>query len=139
MIFIIFISTVTLPILREKVAEAMKLPIEDLLGKEIKSVILETFQEFLLSKHNEESAEEDESELEDKLTTKKPKKDDIEMKKKEDKTESKTKNKTSSKTSSSKSQSPLKSATSTKNSQQIERLKSYVFKCGVRKNWYTFC
>lgn len=50
MIFISFFSSVTLPVLRGKVAETMKLPIEELLGKEIKRVILETFQEFILSK-----------------------------------------------------------------------------------------
>lgn len=127
----------------------MELSIEDLLGKEIKIVILETFQEFLLSKNSkseEDKVEGVKSEVEDKLITKKPKKDDTEMKKKEDKTDNKTKKKTSSKASSKttadntiKSQSSSKSETSTKNSQQIERLKSYVFKCGVRKNWYISC
>lgn len=135
-----------MPVLREKVAEAMELPIEDLLGKEIKAVILETFQDFLLSKNDKkvgDQVEEDEPKVEDKPATKKPKKD-TEMKKKEDKTEKKTSSEASSKTKvdkvevkyTSKLKSPSPSATSTKNS-QIERLKSYVFKCGVRKNWYT--
>jgi hypothetical protein len=128
-----------LPVLREKVAEAMKLPIEDLLGKEIKSVILETFQEFLLNKSSEMSG--------DDPKTKKSKKDaetSSDKTKEKEKANKKTEQKTVEKGTDIKVKDtinitikpsrPSKSVPSAKSS-QIEKLKSYVFKCGVRKVW----
>ena len=142
----------------------MKLPIEELLGKEIKRVILETFQEFLLSKNNEKSDCDEilESELkEQKITidneltlkkkTKESNKKDIETvnvttnknknnSKKEkiiSKAESKTTGKKINKSGTQdtgKPSTPSKCVPSAK-SLQIEKLKSYVFKCGVRKVW----
>lgn len=197
--------TVTLPILRGKVAEAMKLPIEELLGKEIKAIILGTFQEFLLSKSEEnpddEVIEKTESEFKE-HSPKSPKKktESVEIKAKDNvkarvkDTTSKSENKTdksdkfvatskpdkmaakvekviekatgkvekvtekstgkaenvtdkaagkiekvTEKESPSKkvaavASTPTKTTPSAK-SLQIERLKSYVFKCGVRKVW----
>ena len=140
----------------------MKLPIEELLGKEIKRVILETFQEFLLSKNNEKTDEDEivksECELKkQKITidnestlkkkTKESNKRDTETvnisengtNKKEDKiikkaeSKEKTINKSGAKDTG-KPSTPSKSVPSAK-SLQIEKLKSYVFKCGVRKVW----
>lgn len=154
--FFYFFRTVTLPILREKVAEAMGLPIEELLGKEKKAVILETFQEFLLSKSEKKSSEDGNaddsvpSESEENIPVKskkskvqeskeskdseKTKKKTESPKKKQEESPKKTVNDKATTTESSSSNSPMKSAPSAK-SLQIEKLKSYVYKCGVRKVW----
>ena len=145
-----------MPILREKVAEAMDIPLEDLLGKEKKAVILETFQEFLLSKsegktseNGRDDNEEFKSESEETIPVK-TKKSKVKASEESEKTKKKTgspkkkkkpeessKSSANNKTVTSKSSStssPSKSAPSAK-SLQIDKLKSYVFKCGVRKVW----
>jgi hypothetical protein len=132
---------VTLPVLRERVAEAMKLPIEDLLGKEIKSVILETFQEFLLNKSSEKTEDDPKTK---KSKSKKDAENSSEKIKEKEKANNKSEQKSAEKEAdikvddgsnlTSKSSRPSKSVPSAK-SLQIEKLKSYVFKCGVRKVW----
>lgn len=113
----------------------MKVSIEEFLGKDIKLVIMETFQEFLL-KQSECKNEKTEA------VTKKPKisetKKTVEpvadkTKEQSRKTENSSQSNKFEKPNSAKnSSSPVKSSSK---SAQIEKLKSYVFKCGVRKNW----
>lgn len=152
-----YFRTVTLPALREKVAKAMKVPIEEMLGKDIKAVILETFQDFLLSNSSKE-AKESEADEEDEdfaevepapikkaKTEKKPSKTIkavksklVEAKSVESDTSKAIKATSDTVKSLSKTNataSPTTTASSAK-SAQIEKLKSYVFKCGVRKVWY---
>lgn len=117
----------------------MKVSVEEFLGKDIKLVIMETFQEFLL-KQSECKNEKTEA------ATKKPKiaetKKTVEpvAKKQADKSKEPIKktenlsqsNKSEKPNTAKNSSSPVKSSSK---SAQIEKLKSYVFKCGVRKNW----
>ena len=137
--------------MRHKVAEAMNLSIEELRGKEIKTVMLNTFQEFLLNKEKHGETEELKSESK---KSKLNKKDDavdsenLNSSRKQIKIKSPIKAKNSankaikcngqddlSVTDSSSVLHKSKASVSSK-SRQIEKLKSYVFKCGVRKNWY---
>ena len=112
----------------------MSVSIEEFLGKDIKLVIMETFQEFLLKQSENEKTE---------SVTKKSKisetKKTVEpvAKKQADKSKEPSKN-TENSSQSNKSEKPKNSSSPVKSSYksaQIEKLKSYVFKCGVRKNW----
>ena len=131
----------TLPILREKVAELMEVPLEKILGKEIKSIILAAFKDFLLSKR-EVLVSEDVLEEPNEAEVAKPDKSRAKAKKdkvtcNKSQTQVKVKSETDVgiiKSSSESKLKPVKPAVSAK-SAQIERLKSYVFKCGVRKVW----
>lgn len=114
---------VTLPVLRGKVAASMNVEEEELKSSSIKSVILETFQEYLLDNSSKDNVE---NELE-----KEPKK----QKKHEVKSEKKPKESKKPKVKSAPIEAKTSTASAAKNP-QIERLKSYVFKCGVRKVWY---
>lgn len=114
---------VTLPVLRGKVAASMNVEEEELKSSSIKSVILETFQEFLLGNSSKDNVE---NEVE-----KEPKK----QKKHEVKSEKKPKESKKPKVKSAPIEAKTSTASAAKNP-QIERLKSYVFKCGVRKVWY---
>ncbi len=114
----------------------MKVPLEKMMGKEIKAVIMETFQEYLLSKTEmkDETKEEDDDEevVETKVKNEsKPKKlKESDKPRGDDKIETIMETKIDSKAKLIKEK-PKVSAKAA----QIERLKSYVFKCGVRKVW----
>ena len=124
--------------LRKSVAEELTVGEETLKTDEIKSALLNTFQTFMLKRQSpEEDLEEEE------IVVKKPKTVTK-------KTESKTKTANDSKTKSVNESKPKKAVTErkpkTKSSEdsnnssspkeaQIERLKSYIFKCGLRKVW----
>ena len=129
----------------------MGIPIEELLGKEIKAVILETFQDFLISKNDQSS----EDKPKDNSKMKKSKKDtkNTENEKTIDESVEKASSnsetrKTAKKRSKDEAGSTIKlecaskpsassssKSSSSAKSLQLEKLKSYVFKCGVRKNW----
>ena len=118
----------------------MEIAIEEFLGKDIKLAIMETFQDFLL-KVNEE-AEKKESEAEEKpkelpvkpLVKKRhvPKQETVNATPLDSQPE---KIKSSHKSTPKKTESPVKAVQASAKSAQIEKLKSYVFKCGVRKVW----
>ena len=62
--FIFYVNVfrvITLPILREKVANVMDTAIEEFLGKDIKLAIMETFQEFSLKGSDDKVKETEES------------------------------------------------------------------------------
>ena len=114
---------VTLPVLRGKVAASMNVEEEELKSSSIKSVILETFQEYLLGNSSKDNVE---NEVE---------KESKKQKKHEVKSEKKPKESKKPKVKGAPIEAKTSTASAAKNP-QIERLKSYVFKCGVRKVWY---
>lgn len=118
----------------------MNLSIEELRGKDIKTVILDTFQEFLLNKEKHKKTVELKSESKKSKLNKKDAKKQIKIKspiKAENSANEAVKGnpqESLSVTDSSSVSLKSKASVSSK-SPQIEKLKSYVFKCGVRKNW----
>jgi hypothetical protein len=139
-----------MPLLRSKVAVEMGTEVDSLKQEEIKSIMLATFQDFLLNEANLE--EEDEVVAEDLDVVEEPIKKKSKTSTKSGKAVTKTKSKTEkvnstpktskslkeiklSPSSSSTTSSPTASKKSSSSDAQIERLKSYIFKCGVRKVW----
>lgn len=131
LIFYFFVRVVTLPVLRSKVATEMGVEEESLRDAQIKALLLETFQDFLLNPPIEsdtdliESSPVKEKAKKKERTEKEPKEKKTKEKKKRTMEATKVKVKKPTKE-------PKKSA---KNESQIDRLKSYIFKCGVRKVW----
>lgn len=125
----------TLSSLRAKVAGSMNVSAEELSGSDVKHMIMETFQDFTLSKNIIEvpKVEEVKKKKEVKKEVKKEKKVKNEIKKEK---EVKIKMSKPKKEKVDEAQ-DIKSSTKgvSGKSLQIEKLKSYVFKCGVRKVW----
>lgn len=122
--------------MREKIANVININIEDFLGKEIKVSIMETFQEFL-SNANEVEEEVDEDGKKEKPMKKKTKTTEptIDVKPAKPTEPAKPKLAKTKSKSSVKAASEIKATQPSVKSSQIEKLKSYVFKCGVRKIW----
>ena len=96
----------------------MNVEIEELLGSPVKAAILEIFQNYLMSKNSSTDVKKEDLNLKKEKSKKKPK---LEVEK--------VAKVNAEKRSSSPEVNIGKNA-------QIEKLKSYVFKCGVRKVWY---
>lgn len=97
---------------------------------QIKTLLLQTFQDFLLNRPTESDDDVIES-LPVKVV--KPKKEAKKEAKKEVKKVARPKKEPTEKEKIPAKKEPKKS---TKNQSQIDRLKGYIFKCGVRKVWY---
>ena len=121
-----------MPVLRGKVAVEMGAEEGTLKAEEFKTALLATFQDFLLS-----GAKEDYSDADDLIeeSPKKVVKKESSKKNKTGPTPKKTKPSDAEKPAKSKSESKKSTDSSSPSDSQIERLKSYIFKCGVRKVW----
>lgn len=133
----LFFRIVTLPALRIKVADAMKVSLDELLGKEVKIVILETFQDFLINNTKSKKTESESELIEEPIKKAKIEKkaESTKSNSNDDTAVSKAKPNKIVEISKDKIVSKPKLASPSVKSAQIEKLKSYVFKCGVRKNW----
>jgi hypothetical protein len=151
------VRLVTMPMLRAQVARHLSITEDVLQDKAAKTTILEAFQKFLLQDSNKADADEaslpndSDEEFIDDVPTKKKRRlqssNDSELKSskgvssekalsKGKTSSSKTKDKTASSKTKDKTASSKTKSMSSANESQIERLKSYIFKCGVRKVWY---
>lgn len=127
-----------MPALRSKVATEMGTEVDQLKREDVKTAMLETFQEFLLNgpgkQESDDGVEDDgiDEEEEPILPVKKAKvskpKPPADKKEKEPKVRNDSKPAEANKKTKADSSKPDKSS-------QIDRLKSYIFKCGIRKVW----
>ncbi len=126
-----------MPVLKGKVAAEMGIEEEQLKTDEAKAAMMATFQEFL---SNDDGSDSDEI-IDEEPAKKKPKKMELKSKLKEnvelkEKTTTKTKTKEETKSIEAEDSLAKKSPKNkTASDGLIERLKSYIFKCGVRKVW----